>query len=186
MMTKCKFVLLAIMEFFLASTSYLFASSQRNIVKFGYDDQFEIFFDGRKLGCFSGYEDLQAFLGKCKKTKDGDFKKKNNLFILSKKTGYVEMVELTTPEFSVSNDCLSVGTLTLKTLYESYGHASKHITVFNDVGRDKISISYMPKLIQNPLATKKKLPVERWITFTFDYETQLCEKISIKYLYSEQ
>lgn len=193
-MIKKKYILhfLFLFIYFVLST-YSFAAERKKEYKFGYDDQFEVFYsEDSKITYLSNSDDLKLVLKEYKIKENDDyitFEKKGNQFCVSKKTGWLDSIEITNPECFVSSDKLSVGTLTVKDLYESYGHNSRHISMSVIDGQDKLIISYMSELVYrvadklfSKSIDKSRMPLQRWITFTFDYETQICEKIKIDFV----
>lgn len=177
----------------LVLSKHLFATERKQGYKFGYTDQFEVSYaENRKINYLSDSDDLISVLQEYERKEDDSyitFEKNGNQFVISKNTGWLETIEITNSECSVSDDKLSVGTLKLKDLYKSYGHNSRHISISVMDGYDKLLISYMSMLALRAIdklfsksVDKSRMPLQRWITFTFDYDTQLCEKITITFI----
>lgn len=167
----------------------VFANDRR--VKFGYKDQFTLY-DANKSVSLTFYEtldDAKDFFSAfdCNLSYEesencviaGD-----NYFYFSTQNGYIEKIILKDEQFFISDDLLHLKNLTFEDVQDSYGPRAEKIFMTNSESGEKINVLRTRPRIFMPFK-KDEFPINSIITFTFDYNAMICEKIVIEFVYEK-
>lgn len=167
----------------------IFANDRR--VKFGYKDQFTLY-DANKSVSLTFYEtldDAKDFFSAfdCNlsyESAENCVIAGNNHFYFSNQNGYIEKIILEDDLFFISDDLLHLKNLSFEDVQDSYGPRAERIFMSSSESEDKINVLRRRPRMFMPFK-KDEFPINSIITFTFDYNSMICEKIVIEFVYEK-